>query len=96
MTEKTKTCEELIKSGDESPCIIRIQEDVKHIKEDFSEFQRYYKEAHLDLVSRVNTTNGHIAAILIWKERITGATLLLVSFGIVNWIGKYIITYLEK
>jgi len=107
MSEHTKTCEELISKGKDDPCITEVQTDVKWMKNSLEEFKEYYvkahdeliktnNEAHKEIIRRQDTTNGHIAEVKIWKERITGATILLTALGLISWLGKYVISYLEK
>lgn len=102
-----KTCEELTKKGHEDPCITEIQTDLKWVKQGLDEFRLYYAKAHEELIRDNNTdhkeiinqvkmTNGHVTELKIWKNRMEGMIISLSALGIVTWIGKYLIGWLEK
>ena len=107
MSEHTKTCEELIQKGKDDPCITEIQTDLKWVKQGLEEFRIYYAKAHEELIrennsdhkeiiNQVKITNGHVAEIKVWKSRMEGMIISLSALGIIAWIGKALITWLEK
>jgi len=107
MSKETHTCEEDKKAGLDDPCVTEIQTDLKWLKQGLDEFRLYYAKAHEELIrdnnsdhkeiiNQVKMTNGHVAELKIWKNRMEGMIISLSAFGIVAWIGKALIAWLEK
>lgn len=66
---------------------------IKQNEDDHREIVNYIKN---EVLPQVKATNGHVAEIKIWKERINGAIVVLSALGVVAWLGKYVIAFLEK
>jgi hypothetical protein len=61
-------------------CIDVIQSDISWIRKEITDFKKSYTEGHQDLVVRVNKTNGSVAEISKWKERMTGGLVVINAF----------------
>ena len=99
MSEQTKTCND--------PCTESLAIRMQDLKEGFSTFINDYKTAHQDLVitnqdahkeiiAQVKATNGSVAKVKVWQERANGVLMLATAIGLIGWLGKYAIAFLEK
>ena len=73
MSDQNKTCEELLKKGQESPCIGEIQVDLRWVKEGFEDFRGYYEKCHQQVVDRLDATNGRVKTLEKWMWALGGA-----------------------
>ncbi len=96
MGGKTKTCDEQKKAGNEDPCLSAIQTDVTWLKQGLQGLIANNNTDHGKIIEQARATNGSVAKIKIWQERANGAIVVMTALGVINWLGKYIISFLEK
>jgi hypothetical protein len=73
-----------------------IVQGIADLKEDVQELKDDNRIDHTEIIKRQDYTNGKVAEIMKWKERATGIIICLTALGIITWLGKYIISFLEK
>jgi len=77
------------------PCLSTVQNDVVWIKERIQENHFEVKKGIQEVVDKVAITNGKVAEISIWKERIMGIVYFLGATGFLYWVGSQVISHFK-